>query len=120
MSPIRDNQTLKPVRMHTGARDAIRTFSKEVRIELGSALMKLQLGMTLGFPASRSMPSVGPGAQEMRFRDARGIQRVFYYTRLEAAILVFHAFVKKSRATPPPEIRLAGKRLKEMLNDEQA
>jgi phage-related protein len=84
-------------------------------VELGSALMRVQLGMTLGLPVSRPMPSVHPGAHEFRLRDARGIQRVFYYTKAERAIMVFHAFTKKSQATPLAEIELGRKRLKEML-----
>jgi len=109
---------VKPVEFHEAARVAIRGFSKEVRIEFGSALIKVQLGMTLGFPVSRPMPSVYPGAHEMRFRDASGIQRVFYYTKSRRAILVFHAFVKKTQKTPASEIGVGRKRIKEMLSDE--
>jgi phage-related protein len=111
---------MKPAKIHSGARQAIRGFSKEVRVEFGSALIKVQLGMMLGFPISRPMPSVGAGAYEMRFRDASGIQRVFYYVKLESAILVFHAFVKKTQQTPASEIGIGRKRLQEMLSDEKA
>jgi phage-related protein len=110
---------MKPVEIHDRAREVIRGFSKEVRIEFGSALMKAQLGMTLGFPISRPMPSVFAGAHEMRFRDASGIQRVFYFLKFERAILVFHAFAKKTRQTPSAEIALGRKRLKEMLDNEK-
>jgi phage-related protein len=98
----------------------IRGFSKEVRIEFGSALMKLQLGMTLGLPISRPMTTVYPGACELRFRDASGIQRVFYYIKSAGSILVFHAFTKKTKKTAASEIKLGRKRLKELLSDEQA
>src|SRR3954469_25682364 len=121
MSPIRDNPLpIRSVTFHDSARKVIRDFSKEVRIELGSVLMKLQLGMTLGLPISRPMTSVHPGASELRFRDATGIQRVFYYIRSARSILVFHAFAKKTRKTPAVEIRTGRKRFKEMLSDEQA
>ena len=36
--------------------------------------------------------------------------------RVFAGVLVFHAFVKKTQRTPPLEIALAGKRLKEILD----
>ena len=45
-----------------------------------------------------------------------GIFRVFYYTASAAGVLVFHAFAKKTQRTPSPEIELARKRLKELLD----
>jgi phage-related protein len=45
-----------------------------------------------------------------------GIYRAFYYTASPLGILVFHAFQKKTQRTPPLEIELARKRLKELLN----
>lgn len=111
---------MRTVEFHKHAREAIRGFSKEVRIEFGSALLKVQMGMNLGLPISRPMPSVYPGTHEFRFRDAGGIQRVFYFVKSERAILVFHAFAKKTQKTPQVEIDLGRKRLTEMLNDEQA
>ena len=75
--------------------------------------------MKLGLPVSRPMPSVHKGAHEFRFRDASGIQRVFYYAKSKRGILVFHAFVKKSQKTPQSEIVLGRKRLLEMLADEK-
>jgi phage-related protein len=110
---------MRIVEIHAPARQVIRSFSKVVRREVGEALMKLQLGMSLGLPVSRPMPSVYPGAHELRFRDASGIQRVFYYLGSIKGILVFHAFVKKTQKTPQREIKLARKRLTEMLDDEK-
>jgi phage-related protein len=121
MSPIRDNPSdaLRPIEMHKNARKVIREFSKDVRVEFGSALIKIQLGMSLGLPVSRPMPSVAEGVHEFRFRDASGIQRVFYYVNDPRAILIFHAFVKKTRKTPDEEIKLAQRRLKEMLEEDE-
>lgn len=42
--------------------------------------------------------------------------RAFYYTASSQGVLVFHAFAKKTRRTPPLEIELAKKRLKELLD----
>jgi phage-related protein len=47
---------------------------------------------------------------------ADGIFRVFYCLVSQRDVLVFHAFVKKTRRTPPLEIELARKRLKELLD----
>jgi phage-related protein len=111
---------MRPVEIHRSAREVIRRFSKDVRVEFGSALIKVQLGMTLGLPVSRPMPGIYPGAHEFRFRDASGIQRVFYYVKSLRGILVFHAFSKKTQKTPQLEIELGRKRLMEMLEHEQA
>jgi len=97
-------------------RSTIREFSKEARKELGSALLKLQLGEGLGMPISRPMPMVANGVHEMRIRDSAGIYRVFYCLKTTDAILVFHAFTKKTQETPRSEIELGRKRLREMLN----
>jgi len=60
------------------------------------------------------MPTVSAGVSELRVQGGDGIFRVFYYTAAPAGVLVFHAFVKKR--TPPLEIELARKRLKELLD----
>ena len=70
-------------------------------------------------PISRPMPSMAAGVHELRFRDANGIQRVFYFLNSPKAILVFHAFVKKTQKTPSTEMLLGSRRLKEMLSDEK-
>lgn len=110
---------MKAIEFHPVARKVVREFSKQVRIELGSSLIKLQLGMNLGLPVSRPMPAVYPGAHELRFRDAGGIQRVFYYAKLESRILIFHAFAKKTQKTPRSDLELGQRRLKEMLSHEK-
>jgi len=69
-------------------------------------------------PISRPMPSVAAGVSELRVRDENGIYRVFYYTASVRGILVFHAFVKKTQFTPPLEIDLARKRLKELFDEQ--
>lgn len=64
------------------------------------------------------MPSLAPGAAEVRIRDRGGVYRVLYYARSPRGILVLHAFVKKSQATPKHELDLGKKRLKELLYEE--
>jgi phage-related protein len=68
-------------------------------------------------PLSRPLPSVASGVSELRIRDAAGIYRAFYYTQSSYGIVVFHAFVKKTQATPHYEVDLGKKRLKELLHD---
>jgi phage-related protein len=68
-------------------------------------------------PLSRSMPSVGKGAEELRLKDRSGIYRVFYVARLAHAVLVFHAFQKKTQQTPKHEIDIGQRRLRELLDE---
>ncbi len=62
------------------------------------------------------MPSVAPGVSELRLRSEDGQFRTFYYTTSIEGILVIHAFAKKSRQTPPAEIELGRRRLKELID----
>ena len=76
----------------------------------------MQLGERIGMPVSRPMPAVAAGVSEIRLKGEDGIFRVFYYTATTLGVLVFHAFVKKTQRTPPLELELARKRLKELLD----
>ena len=78
--------------------------------------MRLEAGEVLGPPLSKPMSSVGRGASELRIKDDKNSVRVFYYVKHAEAILVFHAFGKKSSKTPKREIETGKKRLKEMLD----
>jgi phage-related protein len=54
----------------------------------------------------------------LRIRDQTGIYRALYYSRSPRGILVFHAFVKKTQATPLRELHLGKKQLEELLHEE--
>ena len=103
---------------HPAAREAIRSFPESVRRELGKAIFDLQRGAALGMPLSRPMPSIASGAAELRIRDRSGIYRALYYTSSPQGILVFHAFMKKTRTAPKQDLDLGKKRLKELLHEE--
>ena len=109
---------MKQAIFHPAAREAIRSFPVEVRKELGKAVYDLQRGETLSMPLSRPMTTIAPGAAELRIRDRAGIYRVFYYVKSARGVLIFHAFVKKARTAPLPELSMARKRLKELLYEE--
>jgi phage-related protein len=108
---------VKAAIFHPAATSAIRLFPKDVRREMGKAIFDLLRGEVLTMPLSRPMPSVSAGAAELRIRDRTGIYRVFYYSRSPKGILIFHAFVKKSQATPKHELALGKKRLEELLHE---
>jgi phage-related protein len=107
---------VRPVIFHPKAREVIRRFPKDARTRLGKGLFRLKMGEQLQMPYSRPMAVVAAGVSELRVQDDDGIYRVFYYTTSTLGVLVFHAFVKKTQRTPPIEIELARKRLKELLD----
>jgi phage-related protein len=65
----------------------------------------------------KPIPSVGPGAYEIRLRDEAGAFRVIYVAKFEHAVYVLHAFQKKTRKTPQVDIELAASRYK-MIGEE--
>jgi phage-related protein len=109
---------VKEARFHPKARAILKGFPADVRREFGKAIFDLQKGESLLMPLSRPMSSVAVGAEELRIKDRAGVYRAFYFAKVAGAILIFHAFVKKSSKTPPHEIDLARKRLREMLYEE--
>lgn len=48
---------------------------------------------------------------------AAGIYRAFYLLKSERGVLVFHAFEKRTPKTPPREIELGRRKLREMLHE---
>ena len=100
---------MKPALFHPRARAVLQSFPEAVRRELGKAIFDLQKGRKIPMPLSRPMPAVAPGVEELRVKDRSGAYRVFYLTRLETAVLIFHAFEKRTANTPPQEIALARK-----------
>jgi phage-related protein len=104
----------RPALFHPKALEAIRSFPKQARREIGEAILEMQGGSRLTMPLSRPMRSVGAGAYEIRVRDAAGIYRAFYVLESARGVIVFHAFEKRTQRTPPHEIELGRRRLREM------
>ncbi len=109
---------MKPALFHPKARVALKRFPEGVRRELGKAIFDLQKGEKLSMPLSRPVPPVAEGVEELRVKDRKGAYRVFYLAKLADAILIFHAFTKKTQRTAPREIALGQRRLKEMTYEE--
>ena len=70
----------------------------------------VQYGPDLGMPHTRAM---GIGLFELRLKSQEGIGRVFYCTLVRRRIVMLHHFVKKTDKTPPKELAVARKRMKE-------
>lgn len=70
----------------------------------------VQYGPDLGIPHTRAM---GSGLFEMRLKSQEGIGRVFYCMLVQRRIVMLHQFVKKTNKTPPKELAVARRRMKE-------
>ncbi len=75
------------------------------------AELLMEFGPDLRMPHSRSL---GGGLFELRPRGREGIGRALYCFLIGERIVVLHAFVKKTQATPPSELRVARRRMKEV------
>jgi phage-related protein len=71
-------------------------------------------GPDLGMPHTRAM---GGRLFELRINAAEGIARVFYCTAANRRIVFLHQFVKKTAKTPPKELHLARRRMKDVTHD---
>jgi phage-related protein len=107
---------VKPVLFHPKALNLIRGEEPDIQKQIGEALRDLQKGISLGPPLSRPMPTVAAGVSELRVRGKTAAIRVFYFVKLPEAIVVFHAFQKKTQKTPAQELTLGRQRLTEVLH----
>ena len=70
-------------------------------------------GPDLGMPHTRAM---GAGLFELRPRGREGVGRTFYCFAIGQRVVILHAFVKKTRETPEHDLKIARKRMKEVLH----
>jgi len=73
----------------------------------------IEHGPNLRLPHSRAF---GDRLFELRPKGRSGIGRAFYCFLLNRRVVVLHAFMKKSQQTPDRELKLARKRLREVIN----
>ena len=107
--------TPKQVKWLGNSREQIREFPDEPKREAGYQLERVQAGKE---PADwKPMPSVGLGVNEIRVRDAGGAFRVIYVARFSEAVYVLHAFQKTARKTPKPDLDLARRRFRELVQE---
>lgn len=88
----------------------LRDFPDDARSEAGHQLSEVQIGND---PDDwKPMKTIGPGVREIRIREKSGAFRVIYLATLPEAVLVLHAFQKKTQATLQKDIELAANRLR--------
>lgn len=69
------------------------------------------VGPNLGPPHTDAF---GEGLFELRLKGQEGIARVFFCALVGRRVVMLHCFVKKTQKTPPREIEIARKRMKEV------
>jgi len=87
-------------------------MSREVRVEVGTLLRRLQRGEAPTMPESRPLPVIGARCHELRVGDTRHkIEwRVIYYTG-KLAIAILDVFKHDTRTTPEAVIASCRRRL---------
>lgn len=93
----------------------LKEFPNEVLKDLIDAIAKLQNGIILSMPLSKSLSGIHKALHELRFKDRTGIYRVIYYMKPEKKIYIIHAFKKKSQKLPMKNIDTTKKRLRILL-----
>ena len=105
---------IKPIIWLGDSREQISEFAAVARNIAGFELWDVQQGKE---PSDwKPMPSVGLGVKEIRVRVA-GEYRVIYLAKLVEAVYVLHAFQKKTQKTAKPDIDLARKRFRELIQE---
>ena len=104
---------MKPISFLGNSLECLREFPADARHDAGYQLDQVQRGR---HPTDfKPMPSVGKGVEELRVWDESGSWRVIYIARLQEAVVVLHAFQKKTRATSTRDIEIARNRYAELM-----
>ena len=86
-------------------------LTKEVRLEAGLLLRRLQKGEKIALPHSRPMSGIGTRCHELRINDEDNIWRIMYRIDTDA-IVILEVFKKKSAKTPKRVLDVCKLRLK--------
>jgi phage-related protein len=91
----------------------LRDLGPEDRRAIGRDLMRVQFGWPVGMPLVRSLKN---GLWEIRSTlPSRRIARLMLCFH-EGKIIALHAFIKKTRRTPPEDIEVARQRMREVTS----
>ena len=94
-------------------RDWLKSLPARDRQRIGRDLATVEFGWPIGMPLGRSL---GGGVWELRSRlPSARIARLLFFVH-EGRIGVVHGFIKKTQKTPPRDLALARRRMKEMLS----
>lgn len=106
---------MKPLRFLGDSLKRLREFPKDAKHDAGYQLDRVQRGHQ---PADfKPMPSIGGGVEEIRIWDDAGTYRVIYTARLADAVVVLHAFQKKTQATSKQDLTIARERFAQLMKE---
>lgn len=104
---------MKPIQFLGNALKCLRDFPDEARQDAGYQLDKVQRG---GQPDDfKPMPSIGKGVEEIRIWDDAGTHRVIYTARMADAVVVLHAFQKKTQTTSKRDLEITKERYAQLM-----
>jgi len=89
-------------------RDWLRELSAHDRKTIGEDIKTVQFGWPTGMPLVRKIDN---GLWEVRIHLEGRIARVLF-TVSDGMIVLLHGFIKKSQATPKPDLKLAKDRMR--------
>jgi phage-related protein len=96
-------------------RQPVREWLKKLDVEdrklIGEDIKNVEFSWPIGMPLCRSL---GAGLWEVRSQLSGGrIARIIFCVH-QGRMVLLHGFMKKTQKTPPREIELAAKRMKEI------
>jgi phage-related protein len=94
-------------------REWLREMAKADRETIGDDLRKLQFGWPIGMPLVRKLMT---GIWEVRSSLPTRREARILFTANAEQIVVLSGFIKKTQKTPPGEIDLAQRRLRELMS----
>ncbi|CAN7384650.1 type II toxin-antitoxin system RelE/ParE family toxin [Variovorax sp. LjRoot290] len=110
------NILTKPIRFLGDALKCLKEFPPDAQQDAGYQLDKVQRGQQ---PDDfKPMPAIGKGVEELRVWDSAGTYRVIYTARMADAVIVLHAFQKKTRATSRQHIETARRRFQQCIKEQ--
>lgn len=108
---------MKSVRFLGNSLKCLRDFPEDAKQDAGYQIDKVQRGEQ---PDDfKPMPSIGKGVEEIRIWDESGTYRVVYTARVANAVIVLHAFQKKTQTTSKRDIDIAKERFNEFMKGQK-
>lgn len=92
-------------------RDWLLALTREERLVIGTDIKTVEFGWPVGLPVCRSL---GNGLWEVRSSLGDRIARILFCIA-EDTMWLLHGFIKKQQKTPPQDLALARKRMREVL-----
>lgn len=102
--------------------EILRLASRELEAmpdDIKASFLSIANQLTQRGPSGVGMPHVrhlDKALWEMRMKGRDGIARAIYFSASGARLIVVRAFVKKTQSTPPDELKIAAKRMREWMD----